>query len=250
LEVVRDRLTTTFGVQVARGLLHGDPHEGNFFVLPDGKTIGLIDYGLAIEMGMFDAAGPAMLLSAAFFQNPRRMAEAMLGMSTQSDMPKGPEREAIIDQLTEDYDRILRDVADDARRKQRDLAAKPFLARMKASVTGRFDRTLDVSKRALELVIRTAALAPSARHLQALKATFSMGGNLAQLEKEGLGAPKWKRGLRLFKNITLQLALAPFAGRRARKQRSAEIEQIKPIEAPRNVVLERLEHSIQSGAPD
>nr|WP_179446364.1 AarF/ABC1/UbiB kinase family protein [Naumannella cuiyingiana] len=48
------------------GLLHGDPHPGNFKVLPDGR-LGAVDFGLVDEMpgGLPEAMGRLMSLAAA-----------------------------------------------------------------------------------------------------------------------------------------------------------------------------------------
>ncbi len=248
MEGLRDRLATTFGVQLARGLLHGDPHEGNFFVLPDGKTVGLVDFGLAIELGMFDAGGPLKLLSGAFLGRPEAMAEAILSMSTQADLPPGEERDTILESLTAEYERIL-EVADaETKAKKRDLAKKPFFQRLKATGLLRFSRTIEVSRRALEHILRTGALAPSPKSLQALKATFSMGGNLAEIEKTGVKTPLWRRAARFFKEITLQTALRPFI-RRPRPAPGSPAVELPRLGPSRPWVRDRLEDVRQPNAP-
>jgi predicted unusual protein kinase regulating ubiquinone biosynthesis (AarF/ABC1/UbiB family) len=248
IEALRDRLTTTFGVQVMRGLVHGDPHEGNFFVLPDGKTIGLIDFGLAIELGMFDAKGPMKLLSGALLGRPKQMAEAMLGMSTQATA--GPERDKILEQLTTDYEGIIDRVRKE--RQQESSAKQTLLQGIKGSLLNPFKDALEISKRSLEHVLRNASLAPSPRHMQAAKATLSMGGNLAMIEEEGIKTPKWKRFLRFCKEITIQTAMRPFLWikRKLKEWFAPDTKPLQPALPVPNPQLRMLDHVKQSRAPD
>lgn len=44
------------------GFFHGDPHPGNILVAPDGKTIALLDFGLAKELPPGFADGVAQLI--------------------------------------------------------------------------------------------------------------------------------------------------------------------------------------------
>src|SRR5205085_3665791 len=44
------------------GFFHGDPHPGNLLVAPDGKTIVLLDFGLAKELPPGFADGAAAMI--------------------------------------------------------------------------------------------------------------------------------------------------------------------------------------------
>lgn len=225
LEALRDRLSTTFAVQLARGLLHGDPHQGNFFILADGKSIGLIDFGLAVELGLFDGAGPMMLLSGAFARSPTRMAEAMIRMSALDRTLSDADRETLTEKLATDYDRICRSVRADKARKIAELPSG-WLAHARAKAILRFEEALDISRKVLQHQLEVAGLPPAPKYLQALKATFSMGGNIAALEREDIAAPTWKDRLRLFKDVCLHWATAPFLTKRAIERKNGRLRSL------------------------
>lgn len=199
---LRDRLRMTFMVQVIRGLLHGDPHEGNFFVMPDGKTVGLIDFGLALDVGLLDAKGPLALLAGALMENPEKMAEAVLDLSTARDL-EGDDRDVAKKPIEDFFASLSKEIYAEEKKRR-----GPW-----GWMQRRFSAATRIMSRALE-AIQGAGLVPLPRVIHALKAIFAMSGNIAKVAKFDERKPSKMRTLGLLSRAWLIRAMSPFFGAR------------------------------------
>lgn len=225
-EALRDRLRQTFMVQIIKGLLHGDPHEGNFFVMPDGETIGLIDFGLALDLGILDARGPLSLIASAYTGDTHSMADALIDLSTGRDL-EGDARDEARRPLEDFFRDLSADVA------QNDATPrKGWLGGMKA----RFGRAMTVAKRSIEAVMQHGVV-PLPRVVHALKAIFSMTGNIERLDPFDDRKPSKTRTLGLLAKSWLTSALAPFTPRsRSAAKHRRLAEEAPPLDVPRFVI--------------
>ena len=220
---LRDRLRTVLMVQLIQGFLHGDPHEGNFFVMPDGVTVGLIDFGLALDVGLLDAKGPINLLAGAMLEDPRQMAEAMFQLSTARDL-EGDAREEALKPLVEFFGQLSGEISEKVEPK------KSWLGRMKQ----RFSKATTVVRRSLE-AIQAGGLIPLPRVIHGLKALFAMSSNIAKLAPFDERTPSKRRTLSLASRAWVIHALAPFVGRRAVEKKRRRMDAIAPVDVPRYV---------------
>jgi ubiquinone biosynthesis protein len=63
LRAVAQSVATLYATMIfEHGFFHGDPHPGNILVAPDGKTIALLDFGLAKELPPGFADGAAAMI--------------------------------------------------------------------------------------------------------------------------------------------------------------------------------------------
>lgn len=220
-ENLRDRLRTTLMVQLIQGMLHGDPHEGNFFVMPDGKTIGLIDFGLALDVGLLDARGPLALVAGAFVDDPDKMAEALLDLSTARDLT-GAERQQALAPLVAFFEDLTKSAAPPAPKKRRGPLG---------ALKDRFGRAMKTAARSIEAV-KSIGVVPLPSVLHALKALFSMVGNIEKLEDFDERKPSKLRTLGLMSKAWLTSALAPFARQSRTAAKHERLEQFPPFEVP------------------
>lgn len=227
---LRDRLRQTFIVQIASRLLHGDPHEGNFFVMPDGKTVGLIDFGLALELGVADLRGPLALISSAYNDDNSAMANALLDLSTARDL-EGDARDEALKPLETFFAELSRDVTEKS-----DARPKNFLGRMKA----RLSNAKTIASRSIEAVMKHGVV-PLPHVVHSLKAVFSMLGNIERLEDFDDRKPSKRRTLGLLAKSWLTSALAPFTPKSASAKKMARIErEAPPLDVPRYVVAPKV----------
>lgn len=81
----RDRVFATlidsFCAQVlTNGLLHSDPHPGNFLVCEDGASVAFLDFGSVARFSESERAGYATLAGAILAQDSRKVAEELVAM--------------------------------------------------------------------------------------------------------------------------------------------------------------------------
>lgn len=121
-------VTALFAGPQRAGVLHGDPHPGNFLILPDGR-LGVIDWGLAArlpeglpyDMGHLirvaidgDAPGVAAGLRSLGFVTREVSADALLGYLEPFVEPAStPEFHFTRDWMRSQYERIGRDSRSD-----------------------------------------------------------------------------------------------------------------------------------------
>ncbi|MCC7384207.1 MAG: hypothetical protein IT384_20350 [Deltaproteobacteria bacterium] len=219
---LHDRLASTFANQAARGLLHGDPHEGNFFILPDGKTIGLLDFGLAIELRLHDARGPLQLVAGAVLRSPRRMAEAMLAMCSGTDQLSDAERNGAVTELAKHYAALLGGV--DAE------VAKTGKQGPTERAMGWLARTVTALRRSAETALFKAGLIPTTTVLQTLKSVLSMTGNLAAFEAQVPSLLSRVAG-RAVKDFFLYQAVSRLFGEKLQRQKAERVERMSVLDA-------------------
>lgn len=222
IAALRDRLGSTFVNQLLAGLLHGDPHEGNFFVMPDGKTVALIDFGLAIELGLHDTIGPLKLIAGAIMKEPKQMAKALASMAMEDPNASHIDHQRVVVKLTRACRTLLDEVEAEMATRRGDLTIPPaslFAQRVMLSL-----------ERSLDVMLNRVGLAPKAHMLQSLKATFSMGGNLAAIEAEIDDRRRGKSALRIMRDFSLYQAIAPFFGRRMHDKKVAHIEKMTALD--------------------
>lgn len=209
---LRDRLGSTFVNQVLAGLLHGDPHEGNFFIMPDGKTIALLDFGLAIDLELHDASGPLKLMAGAWMQNPKKMAEAIASMAMSDPNASHRDQLRVIVKLTKHCRAVIDEVK----------------AEKKANT---FQRTCALMERSMDVMLNRAGIPPRAHVLQSLKSAFSMGGNIAAIEEHVGSAPYGSTARKSAADLAKYQVVAPLFGEAMHKKKAARIETMTLLDA-------------------
>jgi predicted unusual protein kinase regulating ubiquinone biosynthesis (AarF/ABC1/UbiB family) len=229
---LRDRLCSSFVNQLLARLIHGDPHEGNFFVLPDGKTIAFMDFGLAIELGVHDTRGPLMLLASALLEQPRMMAEALASMTNapEANTPEGMNK--LVERLLPECERLCQEVHQRVQDElgEADRSAGSWWARLRNKGQMLIQRTKLSFERAVQAMLDKANLSPKTHYLHALKAIFSMSGNLATIEKEGLAHGRWRQALQLAKDFFAYEVASPLYGGLAAKWKAKRIDRISVLD--------------------
>ncbi len=219
LEALRDRLISSFLFQLISGLIHGDPHEGNFFVLPDGKTIGLIDFGLSLDLQRSQLISPASLAMGVLFEDPAMMAQAVVEMSD------AKEPDAHLPLLTERFEALL--AKDNPR----------------AGLTGllsRAERLPQSMEPIAQIALKEAGLNLSPIFLQLLKASLAMAGNAAQLLREDL-SPRYGRllGKTAADFTKYQVTKSTPMSLLALRQRAQKSSRVRALERAMAVTIER-----------
>src|SRR5262249_43436214 len=121
LATLRDRLLSLFVNQFLRGRVHGDPHEGNFFILPDGKTIGLMDFGLALDLDLRRTRGTLRVRPGRLVEEPKRRAEALCARAATPPAATDKERRAIREKLETECEALVEEMKAVAERTSRAL---------------------------------------------------------------------------------------------------------------------------------
>lgn len=212
IRALRDRLGSTFVNQVLAGLLHGDPHEGNFFILPDGKTIALLDFGLAIDLALHDASGPMKLMAAAWMQDPKKMAEAIASMAITDPNASHRDQLRVIVTLTKHCRAVIEEVK----------------AEKKANA---LQRTCALMERSMDVMLNRAGIPPRAHVLQSLKSAFSMGGNIAAIEQHIGAAPYGSTAKKSAADLAKYQLVAPLFGAAMQKKKAERVERMTLLDA-------------------
>jgi predicted unusual protein kinase regulating ubiquinone biosynthesis (AarF/ABC1/UbiB family) len=195
---LRDRLISTFIAQVFLGLFHGDPHEGNFFVMADGRTIALLDYGLSLSLGWRHFSAPMAVLSGALLGKPKMMAKALVDMSAAAETMSETQRAAAIERTEKSLKQFFREIEDKA-----------------ADVhQGRIQRCFELTVQRLGAAIERAwsqdGLGPAPIYLLTTKAVLAMAGNVAAIDR-GTDVPKrrLRSGYRVLRQVYIHKTPTP-----------------------------------------
>lgn len=233
IAALRDRLGSTFINQVLAGLLHGDPHEGNFFIMPDGKTIALLDFGLAIELKLHDALGPLKLLAGAMMQEPRQMAEAIASMAIIDPSLSERAKKRIKVRLARHCRDVLKEASAeiDSKRSQINFKGMPIKERMKTRALLVFERACLAMERSIDVMLNRVGLPPMPHVLQSLKATFSMGGNIAAIEKKIPNHSEASMVRRAAADLFRYQAIAPVFGESMHRRKAERIDRYTIVDA-------------------
>jgi predicted unusual protein kinase regulating ubiquinone biosynthesis (AarF/ABC1/UbiB family) len=203
---LRDHLVSTFANQAVRGFLHGDMHAGNFFIMPDGKTIAILDMGLMIDMEVADITGPLRLLAGAILDLPHNMARAVVGVSSASEALDADQVRAIQTRLASSFETLLQEARAKPPRADQSSATKPESEKTQAlSWLQRLTRLLC---RSAQVSVGEGGLVPSGHYMQLLKTTFAMVGNMAAFE--AVRPSRVKMIARLATDIFLYQVLASY----------------------------------------
>ncbi len=222
IAALRDRLGSTFVNQLLAGLLHGDPHEGNFFIMPDGKTVALLDFGLAIDLKLHDTVGPLKLIASAILREPKQMARALASMAMEDPNGSHIDHQRVVVKLTRACRTLIEEVDAQMALRRADPTIPPaalFVQRISLAL-----------ERSIDVMLNRVGLAPKAHVLQSLKATFSMGGNLAAIEAEIGDRRRGKAVLRALRDFSLYQAVAPFFGKRMHEKKAAHIDRMTAVD--------------------
>jgi hypothetical protein len=227
---LRDRLLSTFVAQVFMGLVHGDPHEGNFLIMMDGLTIALLDYGLSLGVSWRHFAAPLAVLRGALTGKPKVMAKALVEMSAAHETMTPAESKAAVERVEKSFGEFFREVESKASELQG------------GRIERRFRLTLERLGHAVDKAWNSEDLTPAPFYLLMTKAMLEMAGNIGAIEA-GTDVPKkrLRSGARILRQIQVHrspLAPAPIlrmvkARKVARLNAEARAVEVDAVEAPR-----------------
>jgi predicted unusual protein kinase regulating ubiquinone biosynthesis (AarF/ABC1/UbiB family) len=232
VRALRDRLISSFVNQTLAGLLHGDPQEGNFFVLHDGKTVGLIDFGLALRMDIASAKAPVSLLAGALLGDARRMAEALLSMAILPPNLSERQREHKLSRLTEECRRLLLEIGSTSPlgAGREHVAGSSLRERTKDHLLDLFQRARAALEGSVDILMTRVGLAPQPFYVQAVRAAMLMAGNIAAIQALGLKSRYSGAVRRVAGDLCLYQAIAPFFGNALHARKSERIEKMSAVD--------------------
>lgn len=156
LDDLRGHLAAWFlSSSVQSGVLHGDMHEGNFFVMPD-LSVTILDYGMMLDFGSREMWHAGRFVRAAQRRSGEGMAEQLITM-------------------VEPASQSVTDVS----------SLKPELAKLLQAEIDELPQNADALA-TVGAAYRAAAalgLAIKPLYMQAVKTSMSMGGNLAKFNE-------------------------------------------------------------------
>jgi predicted unusual protein kinase regulating ubiquinone biosynthesis (AarF/ABC1/UbiB family) len=205
VERLRDRLTAAMVTQaLVHRLVHGDAQGGNILVLPDGKTIALLDFGQMVKLRLRDYAAPFKMVLGLICGQDRLAAKGLLDLTEQARSLKGSERKALVDQLAKELPTAIGDsISPNAIRK---ALKKPELTDEEAIAAFRSSRLLrrlkllkavdweEATDGVLQEVLNKHDLFPDSKYSQLGKSYLALKGSMdvfkANLEALGGTASK------------------------------------------------------------
>jgi predicted unusual protein kinase regulating ubiquinone biosynthesis (AarF/ABC1/UbiB family) len=195
---LRDRLASTFVAQIFMGLVHGDPHMGNFVIMADGITVALFDYGLTLSLGWRHFSAPLSLLTGALLGKPRMIAKALVDMSAANETMTSSARAAAIDRTEQSLRPFFRDIS----QKSTDL------------YSGRIERQFKVTLKRLEVAVDRAwnsdGLTPAPTYLLLVKAILAMAGNFEVIDRRpDVPTGRLLTGARVLRQLHIQRLPVP-----------------------------------------
>lgn len=200
---IRDRFFASLIAQVTvHGMVHGDPHKGNWGVAPDGETVVMVDFGNVLELGRMKAplVAPFGIALGSASKLEQLVAASALGLSDLK--PTDPRQKelyrAIVDALG-------------------DLSTRPILDRMAFAA------------RTAVSVLAAHEVGLSEVYTQGLKSSLSLGGNMAGFADVAQGGLNFKSWAKAFGISTIDLAdaltlrVGGTVGRMAKDARMTEL---------------------------
>jgi predicted unusual protein kinase regulating ubiquinone biosynthesis (AarF/ABC1/UbiB family) len=199
---LRDDLLATFLAQMLVDRhVHGDLHQGNLAVLPDGKTVVLYDFGQTVKLSTRHLLAPARFAVGVLRKSPRSMARAVVDMSHERSSMSPAQRDAVATKV--------------------EAMLAPLLAEA--------DEAADPAERILGAIVASAAssgLSLAPEYLQTVKTALAMSGNLAAFSSAGvpIDAKTFTRGAgSLARNQAVRMTPLGQAGHTFKRRRVARM---------------------------